>query len=429
MSVSLAPEERASAAASESVLNLAPHASTTRLNRFFRQLFVRRFRDLSGGQIVLHDADGEHRCGDDPDAGFAFVRVHDSRFYRMLALGGCLGAAEAYIRGYWDCDDLAAPMRIFAKQLDDMEAVESRAARALRPLRRGLNWLKRNTRAGSARNISAHYDLGNDFFELMLDPTMTYSAGVFTHPDATMQEASEAKYDRIAQKLQLTADDHVVEIGCGWGGFAEHAASQYGCRITATTISREQFEYAKRRVENAGLQDRVQVVMQDYRDLEGRYDKLVSIEMVEAVGERYLRRYLGRCSELLKSHGAGVIQAITMPDYRFDDYRQQVDFIQRYVFPGGFLPSLSSITQALRSGVSLQLSEVDDITPHYAETLAKWREAFWRRIDDVRELGYDERFVRIWNYYLCYCEAGFREHQIGVHQLTLAKPGFRRSAY
>jgi cyclopropane-fatty-acyl-phospholipid synthase len=309
-----------------------------------------------------------------------------------------------------------------------MTVLDKTADVFLRPYRFLKHWLRRNTRSGSRRNIAAHYDLSNEFFALMLDRTMTYSSGLFESPHASLEEASLAKYDRICRKLRLRSSDHVLEIGCGWGGFAAHAAREYGCRVTATTVSRQQFDFARERLHQEGLSGRVELLLQDYRDLKGCYDRLVSIEMIEAVGERYLDVFFAQCNRLTKPDGAMALQAITIPDHRYDRYRRSVDFIQRYVFPGGFLPSISAIGKSLQRGTDFRLDHLEDFGLHYAETLRIWRENFWANIQQVRRLGFDDRFVRTWHYYLCYCEAAFRERQIGVCQLTLARPDDRRVA-
>ena len=356
----------------------------------------------------------------------ASLRVTDRRFYRDLMLRGSLGAAEAYLKRYWDTDDLTTMMRVIARNTDVLSGFERGFSQMLRPFRRAWNSMRANSRIGSRRNIAAHYDLSNEFFELMLDPTMTYSSGVFPHPRATLEEASIEKYDRICNKLQLSPEDHVLEIGTGWGGFAEYAARHYGCRVTTTTISENQHRYAETRIRRSGLADRIALLKQDYRDLAGKFDKLVSIEMIEAVGEKYLPVYFAKCCELLKPTGMMALQAITIPDHRFDDYRNSVDFIQRYIFPGGFLPSMTAIADNLRRTTDFRLCHLEDFGPHYAETLSRWRSNFWDNIEQVRQLGFDEYFQRMWEYYLCYCEAGFLERQIGVAQLVLSRPDCRR---
>lgn len=388
---------------------------------------LRRLAELRQGRLNVIDRSGAFEFGEaSPSALSATIAVHRRRFYRAVALGGSLGAAESYIRGDWDSPDLTKAMRVLAQNMKLLAGVERGAAGLLRPLRVAMNWLRSNTRAGSKRNIAAHYDLSNEFFALMLDSTMTYSSGIFPTPESTLAEASIEKYDRICRKLQLQPSDHVLEIGAGWGGFAEHAVKHYGCRVTTTTISRAQHDYARQRFQAAGIADRVTLLMQDYRDLEGRFDKLVSIEMIEAVGEKYLPGYFAKCSQLLQPDGSMCLQAITIPYERYDDYRKSVDFIQRYIFPGGFLPSMGAINDCIRGGTDLRRLHVEDFGAHYAQTLALWRQNFWQAITRVKSLGFDERFIRTWHYYLCYCEAGFREQQIGVSQITLVKPQCQR---
>jgi cyclopropane-fatty-acyl-phospholipid synthase len=309
-----------------------------------------------------------------------------------------------------------------------MESLEGGAAIATAPLRRILHWLNRNSPDGSRRNIAAHYDLGNDLFALMLDETMAYSCGVFERDDATLHEAQLAKFERICRKLRLGADDHLLEIGTGWGGFAIHAASRFGCRVTTTTISREQHDWARERIAAAGLADRVTLLLDDYRDLRGRYDKLVSIEMIEAVGARYLDTYTAQCSKLLEPHGAMLLQAITIQDQVYEEALKSVDFIQRFIFPGSFIPSVTAITDSVRSSTDMKVFHLEDIGPHYATTLRRWRESFFARLPEVRQLGYPDAFVRLWEYYLCYCEGGFLERQLGDVQMLLTKPRCRLPA-
>ncbi|MDH5499845.1 MAG: cyclopropane-fatty-acyl-phospholipid synthase family protein, partial [Gammaproteobacteria bacterium] len=278
----------------------------------------------------------------------------------------------------------------------------------------------------SRKNISAHYDLGNEFFSLWLDETMMYSSAVFERSDMTLQEASVAKLERICRKLQLSSEDHVLEIGTGWGGFAIHAASQYGCRVTTTTISREQFEHATRRVAEAGLQDRITLLLRDYRDLEGRYDKLVSIEMIEAVGHEFLDSYFEKCAALLKPDGMMLLQAITIADQRYESALKSVDFIQRYIFPGGFLPSVTAMLRSITHSSDMRLYHLEDIGSHYAKTLFSWRMAFFRQIKKIRDMGYPDSFLRMWEYYYCYCEGAFIERAIGNVQMLLVRPDCRR---
>jgi cyclopropane-fatty-acyl-phospholipid synthase len=309
-----------------------------------------------------------------------------------------------------------------------LNEMESGLAFAAAPLRRVLHWLNRNSKAGSRRNIAAHYDLGNDFFRLFLDDTMAYSCGIFERPDTSMRDASIAKFDAACRKLQLNANDHLLEIGTGWGGFAIHAVRNYGCRVTTTTISRAQYDLASERIAAAGLSDRIELLLTDYRDLTGQYDKLVSIEMVEAVGHQFLETYLAKCSSLLKPRGAMLLQAITIQDQLYAAALRNVDFIQRYVFPGAFIPSVTALTRATTRATDMKVARLDDIGPHYATTLRHWRDAFLANTDKVRALGYSEDFIRLWDYYLCYCEGGFIERQLGNVQMVMVKPGCRMRA-
>ena len=426
MSVLLAPQKKRNRRQQLSVRSEAagPIESrrVSRLDRQFRQLVLGRLEQQLAGQLTFADRDASFTLGSPSQGLEGSIEVRDPRFYRMAVLGGSLAVAEAYIRGYWDSTDLVMAMRVLARRTDTMASMERGMTRLLRPIRNAMNWMKRNTRTGSRKNISAHYDLSNDFFALMLDPTMTYSSGIFETPFSSLEDASIAKYERICRKLELSSDDHVLEVGCGWGGFAIHAARQSGCRVTATTISREQFALANQRIHDLGLDDRITLLLTDYRDLAGQYDKLVSIEMIEAVGERFFDTYFEQCSRLLKPNGMMALQAITIPDHRYDGYRSSVDFIQRYIFPGGFLPSFGAIGQSLRRATDFRVLHLEDFGMDYAETLSRWRQNFWEQIEQVRELGFDDRFIRTWHYYLSYCEAGFRERQIGVNQLVLAKP-------
>ena len=291
-----------------------------------------------------------------------------------------------------------------------------------KPLQLLQRTMQRNTLKGSRRNIAAHYDLGNDLFELFLDKTMMYSCGIFHHDKATLQEASEAKLDRICQKLQLKPTDHVLEIGSGWGGFAIYAASRYGCRITTTTISKEQHGYAGQRIREAGLENRVTLLFDDYRELEGSYDKLVSIEMIEAVGHQHFDTYFKKCTDLLKPDGMMLLQSITIADQRYTAAKKSIDYIQRFIFPGGCLPSVAALSDAVARKTDMRIFHMEDIGPHYATTLRLWRERFFANIEKIKQLGYPKSFIRMWHYYLCYCEGGFRQQSIGTVQLLLTKP-------
>ena len=288
--------------------------------------------------------------------------------------------------------------------------------------------MRRNTLQGSRKNIAAHYDLGNEMFALFLDDTMMYSCAIFEHPQMSLQQASIEKLERVCRKLELQPGDHLLEIGTGWGGLALHAARHYGCRVTTTTISHEQYRMALQRVEQAGLGDRITVLCEDYRNLSGEYDKLVSIEMIEAVGHAYFDTYFEQCSRLLKSDGLMLLQSITIADQRYAAAKRSVDFIQRYIFPGGCLPSVAVLSDSVARNTDMRMLHLEDIGPHYATTLKRWRQRFMARLDSVRALGYPEEFIRMWEYYLCYCEGGFRERAIGTVQVLLGKPLNRREA-
>jgi cyclopropane-fatty-acyl-phospholipid synthase len=398
------------------------------VNNLARRLVLRRLEKLDNGRLVVVDG---HECknfGSPGDADLvATVTVCDPRFYRHLAFGGSLGAAEAYIRGYWTCDNLVNLVRISCRNAAIAGDLERGPASILAPLARIAHWLRRNTSAGSRRNIAAHYDLGNDFFSLFLDQTMAYSCAIFPQAESTLNEASLAKFDRICRKLALTADDHVLEIGSGWGGFAIYAAQRYGCRVTTTTISRKQYEYTRQQIEVAGLADRITMLCEDYRALKGSFDKLLSIEMIEAVGHQYFDTFFHVCSQRLKPHGMMLLQAIVIPDQRYDRYRRSVDFIQRYIFPGGCLPSIGAICQSVGRATDFRLTHLEDITPHYAETLALWRQRFRANLDQVRNLEFSEAFIRTWDFYFCYCEGAFRERAIGDVQMLLVKPACQQA--
>jgi cyclopropane-fatty-acyl-phospholipid synthase len=395
-----------------------------------RRLLLGRLAELKHGEIRLIEQGVEQRFGErDRHCSLsATVWVDHPRFFADVAFGGSVGAGEAYIQGLWRCSDLVALVRILVLNRELLNGLDSGWALLSRPLLRAFHWYHRNSRGGSARNIAAHYDLGNELYALMLDETMAYSCGIFAHEDSTLAEASRAKFDAACRKLSLTANDHLLEIGTGWGGLAIHAAQHYGCQVTTTTISQAQFDYASAQVARLGLGDRITLLLEDYRDLKGQFDKLVSIEMIEAVGASYLDTYLRQCSALLKPEGAMLLQAITIQDQAYSQALRSVDFIQRYVFPGSFIPSISAIADSLRRVTDLKIFHLEDIGPHYARTLALWRENFKGRLDAVRRLGYSEQFIRLWEFYLCYCEGGFLERQLGDVQMLLTKPGCRRPA-
>lgn len=394
------------------------------LDRLARRVVTRQLAGLRRGEITVCDTSETISLGERADLR-ATLRVNRPQFFRHAVLGGTLSVAESYLNGDWDCDDLTSLFRIFVRNRDSAGRLDGGLATLASHFHRLFHWWRSNTRQGSRRNIAAHYDLGNDFFKLWLDDTMAYSSGIFPAPGAPLRDASVEKFDRVCRRLELKPSDEVLEIGTGWGGFAIHAATNYGCQVTSTTISREQFEVAQQRVEEAGLTPRVTLLQQDYRDLRGHFDKLVSIEMIEAVGYRFLDEYFRQCGRLLRPDGSLVLQAIVMPERGYEAYLKSVDFIQRYVFPGGCLPSLGAILASIGRTTDLRFVHAEDFAPHYAETLRRWRHAFLMRLDEVRRLGYSAELIRLWNYYLCYCEAAFEERYVGVLQIQFEKPECR----
>lgn len=399
------------------------------LTRVAKRLVLSQMEKIRNGRLRLIDGEFDRSYGRTSAEGpfEATVRVHSQRFYSDVAFAGTVGAGEAYMNGFWQCDDLTAIVRLFVVNRDFMNDVDSGWSRLSAPLLKMAHVLNRNDKDGSRRNIAAHYDLGNRFFELFLDETMAYSCGIFTDPAASLAQASRAKFDAACSKLALAPGQHLLEIGTGWGGLAIHAARHYGCRVTTTTISREQYDLAKERIAREGLEGRITLLLEDYRDLRGEYDAVVSIEMIEAVGHQYLDTYFRTCSRLLNASGAMLLQAITIRDQFYRQALRSVDFIKRFVFPGCFIPSVAAIVDSVARVTDMKLSNLEDIGPHYARTLKLWREAFLARAADVRAQGYPESFLRLWEFYLCYCEGGFEERQLGDVQMLLTKPRSRRA--
>jgi cyclopropane-fatty-acyl-phospholipid synthase len=391
------------------------------LGALARRLVFARVATLSAGLLRIREGHEVHEFGARSTGVDATITVLDPAFYAEIAFGGSVGAGESYMLGHWQADDLTALMRLLLRNRHALDAMETGLALISGPLRVAAHWLHRNTRSGSRRNISAHYDLGNDFFRLFLDETMMYSCALFERPEMTLAQASAAKLDAICRKLALGQQDHVLEIGTGWGGFALHAAAHYGCRVTTTTISPSQYQLANERVRAAGLGHRITVLLEDYRDLKGSYDKLVSIEMIEAIGHQYLGEFFRRCAERLIPGGRMLLQSITIANRHYARARDEVDFIKRYIFPGCCIPAVSALAQAMADSSDLRIVHLEDIGPHYATTLACWRDNFFTNLDQVRALGYPESFCRMWEYYLSYCEAGFTERALGDVQMLLAR--------
>jgi len=385
------------------------------------RLVDRTLNGLREGRLTVISPFGSRAYGHSGELA-ATIHVADPAMFRRLLTGGTLAAARSYVRGEWRADDLTAVCRIVARNLDVADRLDSGWARLSAPFFGAVHRARRNTRGGSRRNIHAHYDLGNEFFALFLDDTMTYSCGVFEHDQSSLADAQRAKIDRILQKLHLQPTDHLLEIGTGWGALAIRAAAHYGCRVTTTTISGHQRDVAESRVRQAGLTDRVTVLLADYRDLTGTYDALVSIEMIEAVGAEFLDTFFAQCGRRLRPGGRMGIQAITVPDSRYDGYVRSVDFIRQDVFPGSSLVSVGAMNDSAARTTDLRPESVEDLTPHYARTLREWRTRFLDRLDDVRSLGYPEEFIRRWEFYLASCEAGFAERTTGLVQMVYAGP-------
>ncbi|PSJ45785.1 SAM-dependent methyltransferase [Zobellella endophytica] len=400
-------------------------AEPRRLERWARCLAFSLLSGLKEAGLTVLEGTERFEFGERDAELQASIRVFEPRFYRQLMTGGSIGAAESWVEGGWHSTDLTSVIRLFARNIEVLDRLERRLGWLTLPWHRLRHRGNRNSRAGSRANIAAHYDLGNEMYALFLDPLMQYSSAVFPTPDASLEQAQQHKLRLICERLELSADDHLLEIGTGWGGLACFAAKHYGCRVTTTTLSRAQLEHARQRVEREGLGERVTLLLEDYRDLRGRFDKLVSVEMIEAVGHEYLPVYFQSLNRLLRPRGRMLIQAITIADQRYDQYRKGVDFIQRYIFPGGCLPSVSEMCRHLKEQTDMTLTRLHDHGLHYAETLRIWAERFHRVEPTLRALGYGQDFHRLWAFYFAYCEGGFREGTIGLVHFEAAKPGAR----
>ena len=406
----------------------------TALERLLRGQLLSRLAALRAGRLELEDAHGTIMLGADASpAPPVRLQVIDAAFYRAVAAGGSVGAGEAYMDGLWRCsapgledsDALVALVRLLVRNRELLDGLDCGWARLAGIARRCWHATRGNSRTGSRRNIAAHYDLSNAFFALFLSSDLMYSSALWSGGADTLESASERKLEAVCRSLALNRSDHVLEIGSGWGGFALHAARHYGCRVTTTTISAQQYELARERIRAAGLENRIELCLADYRDLTGQYDKLVSIEMIEAVGADHLEEYFATISRLLRPHGAALLQAITIEDHRYRQALESVDFIKRHVFPGSFIPSVNAMLAAKTCASDLALVGLEDFGESYVRTLEAWRKRFMARLADVRALGFDERFIRLWEFYLAYCEGGFRERALGVAHQKLAKPLWR----
>ena len=404
------------------------------LSNLYKNILTRRLSNIEQGQILLVTPSGEIILGPDIDAQaideplFVRIEVLDEDFFASIVLGGSIGAAESYMQGDWTCSDLTSLVRILVRNANLMDDVEGGLASLASLAMQTAHRLRKNTRKGSRKNIAEHYDLGNDLFRLFLDKDwMMYSSALYQSQGDTLEDAQARKLHSLCKKLFLTPSDHLLEIGTGWGGCAVFAAQNYGCKVTTTTISKEQYQLACERVKAAGLEDKITVLLHDYRDLQGQYDKLVSIEMVEAVGHHFVDEYFACCSKLLKEDGIAVIQAITIEDHRYEQALKSVDFIKRYIFPGSFIPCVSLLTAAAAKS-QLRLNTLQDIGYSYALTLREWRKRFMHDLDAVKAQGYSDEFIRMWEFYLCYCEGGFIERSISDVHMQFVKPGNRSAS-
>lgn len=380
------------------------------------------FDKLREGRLTVHLPDGSSRSFGTTDSAHAEMTIHRWRFFSRLLRGADVGAGESYVDGDWSTPDLVALTRLFLDNEDVL--APPRLVGVLSRMRdRLLHLARSNRRVQARRNIRTHYDLSNDLYRLFLDPSMTYSAALFDRPGISLEEAQKAKYERLARWAGIRQGDRVLEIGCGWGGFAEYAAGELGCSITGVTLSERQAAFARDRLQSRGLTDLVDIRLTDYRDMQGSYDAIVSIEMLEAVGHRYLDSFFAVCDRVLRPGGRVALQTITIPDRVYDRYRRSNDWIRKYIFPGGHLPSLGAVQASMARRTAFVVDRLDNIGDHYATTLRHWRRRFWIKIDAVRELGFDEEFVRMWDFYLATCEAAFRRHHIGNIQLQLSRAG------
>ena len=398
---------------------------STFLTSIFKSGLQKKFKNLKTGHISVNDGDETFTFGDSSSDEKVSVDIHSQEFYVMTGSGGALGIAEAYVAGYWSSDDVVKLFQIIIRNRDILLSLEKGFAKLVKPINKMIHRGRQNTLKGSKENILAHYDLSNDFYKLWLDPSMTYSCAFFNNDSVTLEEASIEKLDRICRKLDLSEDDSVLEIGTGWGSFSIHAAKNYGCKVTTTTISDAQFDYARSRIKDEGLESKITLINKDYRDLDGKYDKIVSIEMIEAVGYEYIPDYFSKLSSLLNSNGLVALQGITYNDQNFEVYKDSVDFIKKYIFPGSCLISIAQIIDVIKKDTDLAMVDMEDITKHYAVTLNRWRKNFMDVIPKVKEMGYSQAFINMWEFYFLYCEAGFSERNIGDVQMIFAKSGSR----
>ena len=396
------------------------------MNHLYKKIIHQRLSQIKDAHIIINDGKSINKYGK-PGNLSAKINILDTVFYKNIILGGTIGASESFIRGEWSSPNLTNVIRVLARNTEAQDKLENLFTLLSQPFLKAMHKLNENSVRGSKKNISRHYDLSNDFFSLFLDKNMMYSSAIYKSRKTSLEDASTNKLDVICKKLNLKKTDHVIEIGTGWGGFAIYAAKNYGCNVTTTTISIEQYKFAKQKIKEAGLGKKIKVLLKDYRLLKGQYDKLVSIEMIEAVGYQFYDEYFKIISQLLKNDGEALIQAITIKDQRYSKAIQSVDFIQKYIFPGSCIPSITVIQNSLTNSTDLVINDIRDIGHHYARTLADWRKRFLKNKQEIRKLGFDDKFLRMWLFYFAYCEGGFEEKVISDIHLHITKPGYRNS--
>lgn len=396
------------------------------MNHLYKKIIHQRLSQIKDAHIIIKDGKSINKYGK-PGNLSAKINILDSVFYKNIILGGTIGASESFIRGEWSSPNLTNVIRVLARNTEAQDKLENLFTLLSQPFLKVMHKLNENSVRGSKKNISRHYDLSNDFFSLFLDKNMMYSSAIYKSRKTSLEDASTNKLDVICKKLNLKKTDHVIEIGTGWGGFAIYAAKNYGCKVTTTTVSIEQYKFSKQKIKEAGLGKKIKVLLKDYRLLKGQYDKLVSIEMIEAVGYQFYDEYFKIIGQLLKNDGEALIQAITIKDQRYSKAIQSVDFIQKYIFPGSCIPSITAIQNSLTSSTDLVINDIRDIGHHYARTLADWRKRFLKNKQEIRKLGFDDKFLRMWLFYFAYCEGGFEEKVISDIHLHITKPGYRNS--
>lgn len=396
------------------------------MNHLYKKIIHQRLSQIKDAHIIIKDGKSINKYGK-PGNLSAKINILDTAFYKNIILGGTIGASESFIRGEWSSPNLTNVIRVLARNTEAQDKLENLFTLLSQPFLKVMHKLNENSVRGSKKNISRHYDLSNDFFSLFLDKNMMYSSAIYKSSKTSLEDASTNKLDVICKKLNLKKTDHVIEIGTGWGGFAIYAAKNYGCKVTTTTISIEQYKFTKQKIKEAGLGKKIKVLLKDYRLLKGQYDKLVSIEMIEAVGYQFYDEYFKIIGQLLKNDGEALIQAITIKDQRYSKAIQSVDFIQKYIFPGSCIPSITAIQNSLTSSTDLVINDIRDIGHHYARTLSDWRKRFLKNKQEIRKLGFDDKFLRMWLFYFAYCEGGFEEKVISDIHLHITKPGYRNS--